>query len=258
MIELSAKLILIFLFSSFSLIENPCNEMKPRGGDEDWGEGIYLLALDSLIPIYEPSTHQQLGFISRDKNGVRLYEKDKQTNLSLGLSTLEWVGSGYTPLLMYKSSDQDLIMSNWKNDHGKIPFEIQTSELVNSGAKRYTYKEILTSKFVSQELKGLRDFAKLGINVTKSCVNLRITPHSKSKIIECVPGNDWNDELQTEMKVLEVSADWAKLNIEFFEADGEDASGNCLTYRKIREQVGWVKMVNETGFPNIWFSVTTY
>ncbi len=232
--------------------------MIPRGGDEDWGEGIYLLAIDSLIAIYEPSTHQQLGFISRDNNGIHLYNSDKKQKLSLNLSTLEWIGSGYVPLLMYKSTDPDLIISNWKNDGSQIPFQIRKSELVNSGAKRYTYKEILTSKFLSQELEGLRDFAELGINVTKSCINLRITPHSKSEIIECVPGNDWNDELQTKMKVLEVSGDWAKLNIEFFEADGEDASGNCLTFRKIREQAGWVKMVNETGFPNIWYSVTTY
>ena len=101
----------------------------------------------------------------------------------------------------------------------------------------------------------------MGVNVTKNCLNLRETPILGSHKIKCIPGNDWDDDL-SEFEILEHNGDWARVQVQLKVVDQEaltkDDHEDCYPYKVKEELTGWIKLVSEKGFPNLWYSVTSY
>lgn len=69
-------LIIITLFflsnESEKSIDGPCNENLPRGGNQEWGVGVYYMPIDSIIPIYEENSSESAGKLWRDGMGLHL------------------------------------------------------------------------------------------------------------------------------------------------------------------------------------------
>lgn len=161
------------------------------------------------------------------------------------------------------NSTGDFMVFNWKNDENypkdQYPrLRIKKNEMTKKGCLFYTYQELLTSNYLPEEIQKWRDYAIVGININKSCLNLRELPSSISPQIICTPGNDWGYEQHTALSILETSGDWAKLKVQLQDYVGVNESGECAIYEVREEYIGWSKFVDESGFPNIWFSITSY
>ncbi len=62
------------------------------------------------------------------------------------------------------------------------------------------------------------------------------------------------------MQFIEARGDWAKFRVQLKKAVERsiDSEESECKYQIIKELTGWFKIVDENGFPNIWFSVTAY
>lgn len=254
--------LLLFGNSSKKITDGPCNDGLPRGGDQEWGTGVYYIPIDSLIPIYDEKSLELAGHLWRDDGGIHLSDSERDYEY-MYVQTREYIGHSSLHLLQVKNSLDDFMTFNWKNEEyfpkTKYPtLKVKKTEMTQKGSLFYTYKELLTSSHVPKEIQKWRDFAHVGINITKGCLNLRELPSSKSLKILCVPGNDWGYEQQTALSIIETSGEWAKLKIQLKDYVGVNESLECDIYEVREEYVGWSKFVDESGFPNIWFSVTSY
>ncbi len=95
----------------------------------------------------------------------------------------------------------------------------------------------------------------MGVNLTKTCLNLRTGPSVESTKIACIPRDLILEEADVRIKILDHSNDWAYILIEaFFNLEGDYDCPSKLE----KGMKGWVKAIADNGFPNIWYSVTSY
>ena len=177
-------LILLSLFCcSLNLVENPCGIMSPRGGDEDWGTGVYLIPENIDFPIYDPSTRQPVGYFNRNHSTVLTYHSNGKKIGQILEHGIEFIGSYELTFIQVKNypSDSNYCLINWKSSQNS--FLVNKQDLLNEGATFHTYLELLTSEYLPKKIDNYRGMAKLGVNVTKSCLNLRETPILASRKI---------------------------------------------------------------------------
>ncbi len=95
-----------------------------------------------------------------------------------------------------------------------------------------------------------------------SCLNLRKGPSKKYPIITCVAGNDHNTEGEVRVKVLSHKENWAKVEVTTWIMDQtikeeEFEDGPCSSILKSK-RIGWFKVVDDSGFPNLWYASGGY
>ena len=254
-------ILLLPLFCSLKLVENPCGIMSPRGGDEDWGTGVYLIPENVNFPIYNPTTLKHIGYFNRNHSTVLTYYSDGKKIEQIWKHGIEFIGSYELTFIQVSNypSDSNYCLINWKSTENS--FLVNKQDLLNGGATSHTYLSLLTSENLPEKVNSYREMATLGVNVTKSCINLREAPSLESQKVKCIPGNDWNNEL-SEFEILEPSGDWARVKVQLKVVDQEVLRkgdyGDCYPYKVKEELTGWIKLVSENGFPNLWYSVTSY
>jgi hypothetical protein len=234
--------------------------MFPRGGDEDWGNGIYFFPDTLSVNIYTIGK-EKFGTLKRNQIGGYFYLKNKDGNqISFSQEDIEWVTYYTFSLLKFKNyKDSQYVKVFWKSIEGGLLIKKEDLNLFR--AKPYTYEEVLFKKDMPQQLIANRrgwGMYNLGINLNKSCLNLRVQPNVNSVKIRCVRGNDWGDNKVTHIKVIEYKNQWAKIEI-FTAAHRKEPNGwsDCPEI-ELGIETGWVKAIDDTGFPNIWFPVTSY
>lgn len=236
-------------------------DVIPRGGDQDWGIGVYHVPYEKKLPIYNKNSSELAGYLTQtthtmlfDQNGTKLEQIYQHGIVYIGVYELAFIQVEKHPRF------KDFYLINWKSaDH---TYAINKSDLAKIGAEFYTYRELLTSEYLPNEIKNTRDksWVSIGINASKTCLNLRELPSVDGEKIDCIRGNDWGNETQTRLKILEVSDNWAKLDVQLLILDQATIDrgdfGDSYPYKMNKKLTGWVKFIDDDGFPNLWFSVS--
>lgn len=254
--------LITLLTSSFVFVENPCGLMTPRGGDQDWGVGLCFIPLKTTLPIYDSKTLSPVGNLNRTKSSSIILFDKKGNKLDQIRAGIEFIGHYEMTFLKVKLNtiNEDYFIINWKSEKHK--YLLKKSDLASNMSTFYTYQELLISRFLPEQIEKYRNWATLGINASKTCLNLRKVPSINGEKIACIRGNDWSENSQTRVKILEVSDKWAKLEVRLMVLDQEAIDngfeGECWPFKLDRELTGWIKFIDDDGFPNLWYSVTSY
>lgn len=254
------KLFLVFGFffttesNAINSFKNPCNIMFPRYGSDDWGDGIYALPDDSKITVYKNKKGQKFGKLSKVNSYFRFWDTENERR-RLKYGDIEYIGHYSMSFLKVRATThEDYIQVFWNSfDEGLY---VKKSELKAQKAKFYTYKRLLYSKNIPIDIEEFRNWASLGVNLNDNCLNLRKGPSTENSIIRCISGNKSSKDQFSHLSIIETQEDWAKVEVVKYVLP-EDAESEC-DYSEHSREIGWIKAVDDNGFPNVWYSVTKY
>lgn len=246
----------IFIYSFIchsALVENPCGTMTPRGITEDWGIGTYFISDDFEIFVYSDTAGTLFGRLKVSESHLHLYDfHNRRINFQQG--DIDWIGHySHEFLKVRESVSKKYVEIFWEANGGlfinKNEADLQKLELL-------TYKSLLFDKTIFKELNGYTpDEIGIGVNLIRTCLNLRSGPSIDSSVIYCINGNEDSQGGTTHLKILDNSGNWAK--VEVTTRVFQDGDVDCPS-RIIRRITGWVKAIADNGFPNIWYAVSSY
>jgi len=251
---ITSSIIFVFCFSLFA--ENPCNIMSPRNSGE-WGQGICYFPEKSKIPFYFNDNDSIAGYIVRPKNNKLKLEflNDSTEPIRINFNDFNWIGHSDAYLLKVYGVINGNYYKVFSQSYGK-GILIKKDELKQFGIEYFDYRSLIlypTKIDLPDEMLRYLGFANIGLNLYKSCINLRMGPSTEFEILKCLKSNDWADFGLTKMKIIETKGNWAKIEAETFIAGDEECE-----YIKDKDWIGWIKAIDDNGKPNIWYSVTSY
>jgi hypothetical protein len=182
------------------------------------------------------------------------FKTNKGRTYDLKFNDVDYLYHIQFPLLKVdKCFNPDYVKILWTT-HPDDELYISIKEIESLGFNFDTYKSIL-EKHVAKLNKNQSSInAKTGVNLIKNCLNLRSGPSIDANKIMCIPSNDFGNKYEIELDILELKNKWAKVKVkELHPTPNHDCN---TTVKNINE--GWVKAIAENGYPNIWFSVTSY
>ncbi len=254
------KLLFFYFICIFNLslgAENFCNTMLPRGGGEDWGSGAIISSRPFRVIVYSESNGMPFGELSKADNGDFSFRNFETMKNAIDVSKeIDYIGHVQNEILKVKECyNQDFIQLFWKNSKNEL--YISKKDLEKLGPKYLTYKKILVEQGLNPNNKELN--FNIGVNLSKNCLNLRISPRLSSLKILCIQSNAVKKKFTTVIRIIKLQGEWA--NVEYFElypaknfpTNDED----CYSVKK-NSTIGWVKAIADNGFPNIWFSAGNY
>lgn len=251
------SLILVFGLSLFmstenAPIENPCNIMFPRNGDDAWGDGLYLLSNNTDITVYKDKFGGKFGKLSKANNYFKFKDtQNKQRSIKAG--DIEYIGHYSMSFLKVKGSTESNYIQVFWNTFGDKLY-VKKTDLVKQKAKFYSYKELLYNKNISIDIEEYRNWASLGVNLNGNCLNLRKGPSTSNAVIRCISKNKTSGQEFSHFSILETKKDWAKVEVVTYVMT--DAAQSECDYSEHKKEIGWIKAMDDNGFPNIWYSVT--
>lgn len=258
---MKSKILLLLLAASLGFsnyeFENPCDVMMPRGGDEDWGIGAYLIPEAFEIDVFSDNSGNKFGYFETTSSYLNL--KNNQSKIiNIDAHDMEWIGHySYEMIKVKQCSNPEFVKVLWNTTEDDL--FISEKELKKEGAQFYSYKDLLFNENISIKKDEFYESVNIGVNLEKGCLNLRAAPTTNAKKLKCIHGNNWNKSFHTHFKILETKNNWAKVeSVDYhFEPLMNDSGENCSFLEK-NKTIGWIKAIDESGFPNIWFSTTSY
>lgn len=129
---------------------------------------------------------------------------------------------------------------------------IDFNEFNSKGLTFNTYYSIL----FNDNLKG--SLSSLGVNLFKSCLNLREEPTTNSKILKCI-GKNVSGRRFHKISIQHFREEWAFIIVQEYIAiqDNGDFGEGCA-FKVENEFRGWSKIIGESGYPNLWYGMTKY
>jgi hypothetical protein len=157
--------------------------------------------------------------------------------------------------MVKKCAKPEFVCVFWKCMKGGV--FAKKADLKKQGADYYTYWEYLFKQDLPDRITENKKWANIGVNLTKNCLNLRLENNVKSDKIKCIPGNDGliPQTGANHLRILEHNGNWAKVEVITLSWEAED--DDCPS-KEFSNGIGWVKAIDEKGFPNIWYSVSGY
>jgi len=229
--------------------------MTPQNSGE-WGIGICYFHEDAKIPFYFKENNSITGYIIRLKNKhLKLEFIVDSTEFKINYNDFNWIGQTSADLLKVygKINENYYKVFSQSSMNGVL---IKIDELNEFGLEFFDYKSLIlnpTKINLPEEMARNLGFANIGLNLYKSCINLRQGPSTSDTIITCIKSNDWNNMKHTHMKIIERNGFWAKIEATTY--IWEDGECDCREFKKSK---GWIKALDENGRPNIWYSITSY
>lgn len=253
-------IIVIMLWSTVHAFgENPCNTMWPQKSGA-WGVGFFWFSEAASVPVYNKPFGDQVGTMTRDKYRLLYQPLSSKGKIEIQNNDFVWAGHISSTLLkvyktrsdgFYRVLDQSTNLGLW----------IRLDAADKIGIKFLTYRSLLLTpeNDTPEELASFLKFANIGVNVEGQCLNLRREHSLDSEILKCLPPNDDRGFTHSHIKILERIGDWVKVDATFFVYDeANDDSGEGCAFKEQAHYTGWLKAVDESGFPNLWYSVTSY
>lgn len=254
---------LLFL-CSYTIGENPCGLMFPREHNGLWGDGGVYIPMDAQLMVYD-STFVKVGAVTRTNTGF-IYTTDSGEKFNLGrYNDVEYVGHHRSTFIKSMDSNTDglyEVLLNWDYNQN-IKHFVKIDDVYTSDGEYCTYQELLFEENIPEELHIARNIANIGVNLSSLCLNLREKPSITSRKIACLGTNGL--EGMSKMLKMKSNGPWINVrvsycapgNIDYGDMD-EGGCGGCCCKIKETEYLGWMKAISESGFPNIWYSVTSY
>jgi len=220
-------------FKAYSQFGEVCGIMEPRDST-NWGIGAIKWEKATNIKGY--SDKAKTTIVIGVPGSVEVQAADLVYVGSYGnifLKVFETKGTSYKVLI--NSIDGGL----W----------IDANELKSKGLAFYTYASILFND---------KTPSSLGVNLFKSCLNLRAEPSRKGKLIKCISKNV-NENAFHKISIQHHKEDWAFIVVQECIADPDNADfGEGCGYKVQNEIRGWTKVIDDKGYPNLWFSFSKY
>jgi hypothetical protein len=246
-------LLLIVVPEAYSQLA--CNPMMPRGGDMDWGTGAYYLPESFQAKVYSSQDGSYYGTMVREPQSLRVVARRNEWR-RVAYSDQEWIGHHRHKCLKVKpAEDEAYVEVLWKTF--EEPKFMKKEELEATGAVYYDYADYLLKEQLELPAEVmLARRAGLGINITKWCVPLFESGDDQSEMIKCIYGNKTEGKTYSELKILEFKDGWARVKVLEWQSDHIDhpTAEECKGLKK-EVADGWMKVINEKGFPLIWFAV---
>lgn len=244
----------ILFFVQMTFAENPCNVMIPNGDESGWGIGGYFMPEKYNIQVYSESTAEVYGTLSASSSFLRLTLVTGEY-YNLNIRDLAFVGNQQNELLKVRECfNPDFVRILWNSS--KQELYISKEEASKEGATFITYLDALIDFALKPEKP--KQY-KIGVNLKRNCINIRTQPNSESKKLLCALGNDWDKPYETILELKEINKNWVK--VIYYELhpskDYPTNDEDCFSIKK-NQKSGWLKAVDDNGFPNIWFAVTGY
>jgi hypothetical protein len=247
--------------------ENPCGRMVPQNNG-DWGQAALWIPAENVVKGYSTPNGVLVDSIYRNAQYGRLLNSYYGDSINVGKT------SGYYGVIM----PEDIVMiADYSYSLLKVKqekdgfYQILTSTIqggiwvrkaeITGDMKVYKYRDLLLSapEKLSVPFNDAIKWSNIGVNLSKSCLKLRAEPSTVGKEFFCLPCNDWTKKTITHLEIRKVKGDWAYVHVKTEEYAPElDDSGEGCAYRIVKEQDGWVKAIDDNGYPNIWYSVTVY
>lgn len=241
----------ILLINPALPLENPCASMIPRGYEEDWGLGVYFLDDDFEAFVYSDTLGTVVGRIEVADSYGRFYDIFRR-RVPIEFGDKEWIGNYSCELLkVRKCNSTRYVQCLWKTGSNLY---LDTTEIV-SRYKLLSYRDLLFNKVLRKEILGYDSEVNVGINLVKSCLNLRTSPSVDSAKIACIPAELNQPTEDVRIKILKQSNDWAYVLVEAYVF--QDGDVDCPSKLAISMK-GWVKAIADNGFPNLWYAVSSY
>jgi len=230
--------------------------MYPRECGGDWGLGAYYLPAEYRLNIYDDTLGKVMGTAETFDSNFKLY--GLKGSVDIEYCDIEFIGSYSLDFLKVKDCESSRFLKVLEHTYegGKY---VRVEELDSIEAVFYKYSELVFKNNIPDFAPTLTTIPALGVNLNRSCLNLREEPDVKAKLVVCVPGNDWaqGESIEySEMTILKHEGNWAFVEVTFNDLIHIKPDG-CMGKEK-RKLKGWVKAIADNGFPNIWYPVSGY
>ena len=251
-------ILLVHIFSANILLsENPCNVMFPNSSPETWGIGAYTLFNDLEINVYSETTGELFGKLVRNISqglpGLSFKEIEGGIHY-LNYNDVDYLYHVSKPIIKVDECfNPDYVKILWISKPGDELY-VNKKEMESIGSEFITYHQFLIKHIEGLKIDPYYTNAKAGVNLIKNCLNLRTSPKITENKIICIPSNDFGNVYEVELKIIQIIDNWAKVK---FSELHPTLNHDCNTTVK-NEKTGWVKAISDNGFPNIWFSSTSY
>lgn len=254
------------LFPQFCLAQD-CDVMFPRDDNYYLGNGGLYLPMNTMLEFYDENG-EALGEISKVNVYVIKYCKNKRMFQSAIINEIR-IGSFETVLLMCDTTDTDYYKiynqpHEFMQERVNIPdlsvVYISKKDVQLLEGQFYTYSELLFSDNLVEELQTEKNKASVGVNLAHNCMNLRAGPAVSYEKIFCIPGNDFGS--LAEVSIIERSGQWAKVEVTYCDKYNRYQRSiwdsrhpdRCNCKKPKQHYTGWLKAIDDSGKPNIWFS----
>lgn len=231
-----AILFLSFLalnFNVYAQFGEVCGIMEPRDSTE-WGIGA--IKWENAISIK--------GYNDKTKTTIAIGVPGSVEIQRADVVYAGHYGNAFLKVFDTKSSSYKVLANSI--DGG---LWIDINELKSKGLAFQTYASIM----FNDKLPGT-----LGVNLFKSCLNLRAEPSINGKLIKCISKNVSENAFH-HITIQRHKEAWAFIVVQecVSTPDNVDFGEGC-GYKVQNEIRGWAKVIDDKGYPNLWFSLIKY
>ena len=236
-------LLISIITYSISYGQTNCGIALPQDSTE-WGLGLIMSPDGNYIQ-------------AENKDGIDLFFNWSQVNIpndsSIPIKQEDIIYAGfYRPFFkVYEIRGTKFkVLSNTLKGGLWIEFD----ELIKKGSPFYTYHSfILAPDKLPERYQNVFRALSLGVNLFNSCLNLRKERSVDSEVVICIPNNTTDLEY-SEVQIIENRDAWAYVKYQkLVQYEDHGGSGDGCHYKVVKEAYGWIKVIDEKGYPNIWF-----
>ncbi len=245
------------LFTTFiSDAKNPCQFMDTGNLSISWGTGGIYFPIGTDIAAYNENK-ELIGRIERPKGHYLLkitYNKHSCKTTSISGGQVNLGKHGCSVLKAQINTNNQYFNIPWKDtDESNLLIKAEDLEAING--EYCNYHDLLHGQGIPTELEVGRKMARIGINLEQSCLNLRKAPSPTATKVVCIPSDDFGGI--AELRILEWQRNWAKVQASICDPRHTDKRATpygCDCEVEETTHYGWVKAIDDSGFPNIWFT----
>jgi hypothetical protein len=236
--------LMLFHAALFGQLGGACSVMGPRDSTE-WGIGVIKWDHDKYVKGVNQNKTYTIG--------ATLIRLDNATTFPVKSTDLVFAGHYGNQFLKVFEIKNTLYKVLVNSIEGGLWIEFD--ELNSKGLTFNTYYSVLFNDNPSSVGVWRNSPGSLGVNLFKSCLNLRTDATVDSKIIKCISKNV-DDRKFHRIDIEYHSGAWAFIVVNEFVIEPNQGEG--CHYKLQNETRGWAKIIDDKGYPNLWFSVTNY
>jgi hypothetical protein len=243
-----------FLLNEIKADGNPCSIMFPVNDTSSWGIGFIIVPIKTTLKGSTVETDIPCYLSDRKirfRNDSVIYMNTKD---------YIWLNRSSILLKVFEIKDTKYrICANSVSESIWIEFE----EFKSKGFDFNTYLLYLQANknHIPTQNHTSPHWHNIGVNLINSCLNLRTKPNTEGEIITCLLSNDpSNGYRNIHIEILWFSTKgWAYVIArEYVYNEKYDDSGEGCSFDVVKEYRGYVKVVDNDGRPNIWYSYGQY
>lgn len=230
-------------FKIYGQLDEVCGIMGPQDSTE-WGIGAIRWEKDKYLKAY---SERLKIFYTISSSTIRLDNSTKIPVERTDIIFAEHYGNIFLKVFEIKNTKYKVLTNSIEGG-----LWIDFDDLNSNGLVFNTYYSIL----FNDNLKGSRP--SLGVNLFKSCLNLREEPSINSKILKCFSKNVSGRKFH-KISIQHFREAWAFIIVQEYVAiaDNENFGEGC-GFKVENEYRGWSKIIDEKGYPNVWYGLTKY